>query len=148
MHNRRIHRAGLLLLAWAIFGAALPLPLAPGFGRENLPTLGLLVAPVLLPVNVMFLLSPALLVLSRHGRWRLAVRLLSGVMLGVWIPLLMAVRDRSAADFMLGYYLFAGAYTLAVISIQLPAPARPPRADRRRGFPVVMDGGPTQDVRS
>ena len=136
---RRIYPVVLLLFAWATFVASLPLAMARGFGSENIPALGLLVSPILLPANAAFLLGPLLLALSRLPRWRWVARLVSAAMLEIWVPLLLAVRDRSAADFMFGYYLFAGAYTIAFIAIQLPVPP-PLRAAPSGGFPVIMDG--------
>lgn len=159
----------LIVLAWALAIGAMAAPAVEGniafamgfIHADRTSTILLLMAGVMALVRVPWSIYPWLLMAG-------PIALLAAPLLARQVPPPGWLR-RAAAIFLLtpwvmpkacvflltpaerqewgwdhvywGYYLFCIAHTLAFIAVQI-APWPPPRVDRRRGFPVVMDGGP------
>ena len=163
MPRRLWFRIVLFTLAWGAFAVSLPAPafdIPAGtrwlFGMVQ-DTFGgvpmglvLLICLVnigrptllLLPVTLLFL-SP--LTLIPAGRLVTVIgRVAAFGLFGVWVlPVAYYTAKPPPGGWsalLWGYYLFAGAHTLAFVAVQVGPPGRR-RTDRRPGFPVVTDKG-------
>ena len=159
-------RRGILIFAWALFVGSLampaleqtlvlimfliPLPFTPVAVLIIIAFLGVVKAP-LSPYTWLWIAAPFAFIASpwligaKHRGPGIIRRALAGCLLIPWALPITCVffltaqqREQMACtDILWGYYVFAGANTLAFLAVQIgPWPSR---VDRRRGFTVVTE---------
>jgi hypothetical protein len=155
----------MLIVAWTVgwlslwapgIDAVIPVPplLVLGYTPLALIVIGVVAVGFSAPLSwaapsalaiCLFLLTPVVLI-GRVGRGRaIRHRIMAIGLLGVWaFPIGVEVFNapqKSQWHFNhlgWGYYIMAGAFSLAFLAIEL-GPPTPPRQERRRGFAVITE---------
>ena len=146
----------LLAVAWALALAALPAPafdVQTGWFPNPLPTFVFFAImfgiPVFCPLwisLVCFVLTPILMAMPPRGWLLIPLRLMQCALLFPWLLLPygywlnLSQPNAGTAHAMWGYYCWATGFTFAFLALILHRDDTP-RADRRRGFPVVTGSG-------